>query len=228
MENNKEKNNTAIKIAGIVMIIVAIAVGFVVGKSFAEAENIITSNPQKAPSKEENTNNSEPIVNDLNESGISTTYEYTSFYGIEENEDENGKVEKLNLEHGLYLRDDGTFFLWIADYGNGDRRAGNYTVDGNKLLLKETVHYGSDVCFWTNNLRNYEGTINNGKIDIKLNVSDPDGSDKEIEKVYTFELTNNKEDPESRAWHSANPKDGEQIDATTDEKWMDCTNKTRY
>ena len=203
--------NKVIKYIGLALLIVVFAVGgFFLGKRTAETENLTNLNIQKEEKPAENTPTE--ITGDTTlPTGI-----YEAYYA--EDKDNNEK-----LYHRLTLRDDGTFFLYVADLGNGSRIAGTYTVENGKLVLKETARYGSDACFYTNDLTTHEGTINNETITMKLNVMDVNNIEKMKNMEFSFTKTDKTEEDDARAYNSAYPKDGV-TPAGSGEAWIDCTN----
>lgn len=114
----------------------------------------------------------------------------------------------------LYLRSDGTYYLSIDSYYTNAPVTGTYKVDGNKISFHETARYSSDMCFYTNDLKDYPGVIGEGIITINRN-----GKNHEFAKGFGV-----RETVPNKNLYSAHPVDGEYPSGFAS-KWEDCTNK---
>lgn len=118
----------------------------------------------------------------------------------------------------LHLRSDGTFYLSVNNYNANQPYVGNYTVNGNSIVLQTTVVYGSDACFYTNNTK-YEATLNNDTITLNYNLG---------ESSETITFTKGVAEPEiekNLKYWVTNPVNGVTPEGF-EQAWVDCTNLT--
>ena len=135
------------------------------------------------------------------------------YYGIRVTLMENQQYKDQYFDL-LYLRDDGTYYLSIDSYYTNAPVTGTFTVEDKKINFHETARYSSDMCFYTNDLKDYVGVISDGLVTINMN-----GTNYEFAKGFGV-----KETTPNRNLYSANPVDGEYPPGFAN-KWKDCTPK---
>ena len=135
------------------------------------------------------------------------------YYGIRVTLMENNQMKDQYFDL-LYIRDDGTYYLSVDSYYTNAPVTGTYTVDGNIIHFHETARYSSDMCFYTNDLKEYDGTITEGLIIINMNETKY-----EFAKGFGIKETNT-----NRNFYSAHPVDGQFPEGFL-QTWNDCTNK---
>ncbi len=123
--------------------------------------------------------------------------EYVGYYGVELNmPDEDGGKYTENL----YLRKDGTFMLDINSYGVAFHpTAGTYVINDKVITLTETVRYGSDNCYFKDQLSTYKVEVKDDNT-LTLNLND---------RIVDFTKNVGKEETEEyKKNYVANPTDG--------------------
>lgn len=135
-------------------------------------------------------------------------YDYDENGNKEVKIDENG--EKVYSSEELILRSDGNFYLSINNYYANTPSVGTFSIENNKLTLREIVTYGSDTCFFTKNLNVYDGAINSNSISLNING-----------EKYIFEKVNNS--PRVDTYYVTTPIDGV-VPLGHEDAWKDCTN----
>ena len=195
----KEKNdkNTLYTIVIAVCCVLALILGFYFGGVFHGAEENGGSNHTKSNGA------------------------YVGDYGIKMTfVDSMGTTD--NADYVLNLRPDGTFKYNINNYEKSTPTVGTYKVEGKKIILTEKVRYGSDACYYTDNLRTI--TVNVKEDDVLVindnflvGINEYKKTDLEFFKNEYY-----KEDPVWRNYFVVKPVNGKQpIDNT--ETWTDCT-----
>ncbi len=138
---------------------------------------------------------------------------YVGAYGYLRNTSEEGN----KYYDQLYLRSDNTFYLSYKNEYANQPRVGTYVVNSdNTITLKETVHYGSDACFFTSNLQTYTVKIVDNNT-LSINIAE--------ETINLVKGIVEAEKDLNKTYYVTNPVDG-QTPTGWSEAWSDCTNKT--
>jgi len=170
-----------------------------------------------------------PTNYEENEAG--ETKSYVGNYGFkklvfEQSEDESEMIPVDEDENGeqdfyfdtLHLRSDGTFILSLDNYYASMPSVGVYTInDDNTITLEEKVIYGSDACFYKENLHTYTAII---KDDSTLSVTFAK------ETIDFAKDAVGAEDEDSLLYYVTDPKDNV-APSEKSETWIDCTNMKR-
>jgi len=197
----KKNNNAKMLICFSVVLLVLCALSFYLGGLYT------SSFIKKAP--ETNTDNSAQ-VEEKEKTTDTSTVSYVGSYGFKRTQDDASYNEEL------YLRNDGTYYLALNNYYANQPSVGNYTVNSdNTITLKETVHYGSDACYFTSNLRTF---ILNIKDENTLTLT-YEG----LQRTFT-KGTIDAEKQSHLTYYVTNPVNGVTPSGWED-AWTDCTNK---
>ena len=139
------------------------------------------------------------------------TISYVGAYAYLRNTSEEGD----KYYDRIYLRSDNTFYLSYKNEYANQPKVGTYIVNNDgTITLKETVHYGSDACFYTNNLQTYTVKIVDSKT-LSMSI--------EGETINLVKGILEEESKESLAYYVANPVNGQTAEGWGD-SWTDCTN----
>lgn len=110
----------------------------------------------------------------------------------------------------LYLREDNTYYLSVGSYYNTYSSVGTYEISGDKIKLKDKVKYGENMCFYTSDLKEYDGRIVDKK-NIILNVNN-------AEQVFLKNLGN---EDKNTYYYITDPKEGMTSEGLND-TWKNC------